>query len=166
VTDIPEVEDPGSEGTQKESAGELLPPESRNTFQQQPIQDAARGLAASSPRSLGGEVGARFIAASVSHLTNDLQETKRELSDTREKLDKTRDQLSNERSDVAAKAERLRSLSGVRHLRNISIAAGTVLMGLAVDFSRSEFSSMSLLLGGLGILIIVMGWIAPKEDER
>lgn len=166
MTEIPKVDDAGSEGSQVASSVELLPPEKTNPFEQQPIEEAARGLAATNARSLGGEVGARFMAASVSHLSNDLQVTKRELSETREKLEVTRNELSKANVDVSVLREKISSISGVRHLKNISITAGTILFGIAIDFSRNEFNSMSVVLAGIGLLLVVMGWITPKGGNN
>jgi hypothetical protein len=166
VTEVPEIDDSGSSGSQTSSAGEVLPPETENPFEKQPIQEAARGLAASNPRSLGGEVGARFVAASVSHLSNDLQETKRELSDVRAQLETAKSNLSDEKRTSAVLSERLSSIRGVRHLKNVSIAAGTILIGIAIDFSRNEFDSMSVVIAGIGLLMIAMGWISPKGGGK
>jgi len=166
VTDIPEVVDTGSEGSQTASSVELLPIETKNPFEQQPIQEAARGLAMTHPRSLGGEVGARFMAASISHLSNELQETKRELAETRNKLETTRNELFKAKSDVAVLTEKISSMSGVRHLKNVSIAAGIILIGVAIDFSRNEFDSMSVVLAVIGLLMIIMGWVAPKGGKE
>ena len=166
MTDVPEINDSGSAGSQISSSGELLPPEIVNPFEKQPIQEAASGLAASNPRSLGGEVGARFIAASVSHITNDLQETKRELSGVRKQLETTQSDLSDEKRNSAVLSERLSSISGVRHLKNVSIAAGTILTGIAIDFSRNAFDSMSIAIAVIGLLMIVMGWMSPKGGEK
>lgn len=166
MTDVPVVDDSGSAGSQKASSGEVLPLEPESPFEQQPIQEAARGLAATNPRSLGGEVGARFVAASVTHLSNDLQETKKELANVRNRLDAAKDNLSAEKQNSAVLSERLRSIGGVRHIKNISIAVGTVLIGFAIDFSRNKFDSLSVIIAGIGLLMIVMGWVSPKGGKE
>ena len=127
----PEPDDTGSSGTQETSVvkAEI---EKEVLLHGLPITRTVEGLAATKSRGMGGEVVAGLLAGSFTQLSQDLQQTKSELSTTQGKLDETKEVLSNFKVKSAVLSERVKSLTSGRHLKKLSITAGTALVGISI----------------------------------
>ena len=112
---------------------------------------------------MGGEVAANLIAGSFTQLSHNLQETRQDLQSTREKLEKTQEELSEYKTKTAVLQAKVGAYSKGRHLKNICIAAGTALIGIAIDFYRNNFDKFAYIVGLLGALLIFLGWFSKEE---
>jgi hypothetical protein len=130
-----------------------------------PIARAVEGLAATKARSMGGEVAAGLLAGCFQQVAHELEQTKEDLRTTRSDLDRTREDLSSWKQKAAVLQERVRAMAGGRHLKNLSLTAGTALVGFAVEFMRNNMKEVSYVLGGLGSLLILFGWLATGREE-
>lgn len=132
------------------------------------IAGTVQGLAASNPRSFGGEVSAKIIAGTISETLRQLTTEKREHALTRATLDSVRAELTNERISSATISERLRSTGRIRHFSNFGVAAGSAIFGFGIDLSSSSTNTQigSILLA-LGLCMIVLSFfLSPSNPQK
>lgn len=162
MTEIPKPTETGSSGTQQAGTSELVTIAEKSPLSGLPITQRVEGLAATHSRSMGGEVAANLIAGSFSQLSHDLQATRDELNNTRDELRQALNDLSNAKIRVAVLEERSSTAERDRHLKNLSITAGTALIGIGIELYRNNFDKFGVIVGGLGLLLFLLGWFAPK----
>lgn len=148
MAEIPEVRDSGATGEQEEGNSELVHPNQQTLFPQ-PIAETIQGLAASNARNLGGVVVAGLVSVSFSQLAHELQDAKSDLRNTRKELSTSYDELSACRTRVAVLEERVTTDSRQKHLRNVAIAGGSMIVGLALQLDPSTLGALPIVLGGL-----------------
>lgn len=165
VIEVPENEETGSTGEQQSSSVELIPVDQESPFPLAPIAEAVQGLAADRSRSFGSEVATRLMAAVVTQSSNELADTKSELRASREKLESTRKELSRCETKEAVLQERVSESNRGQLRRNISIAGGMILLGVAFNLSESEFDPLSLLIGALGLVLVIVGWYRRASES-
>ena len=167
MPDIPQPDDTGSAGTQEIATQQEILPVSSSPLEGLPIAEAVAGLAATKSRSMGGELAARLIDGSFRQVSYDLRETQRELRETRQRLSGVQEELSKCKTKAAVLTERIRAHARGRHLRNLSVMVGTVLVGIGVELYRNDLVKSSLLIGILGVLLMLFGWLSTGgEAER
>ena len=167
LLEIPKPVDTGSAGTQASTAADAAIPTVFAPFEGLPISRRVEGLAASKPRSMGGEVAASLIAGSFAQLSQELTDARGELKTTRSTINELKDALSECRERAVVLAERVRSYARDRHRRNVYIMVGTAIVGLGADFLRSDLDKQGLICGLLGLLLLAIGWFSgPKEDDK
>ena len=160
---FPEIIETGSTGTQgsadKDSA--LIPLEPTKPFDGLLIAKAVAGLAASKPRSLGGEAAANMLSGAFMQLSNNNAELKAENKELHDKYDNVKDEFSESNKEVAVLKERLHSTGRFKHFQNISILIGTTLFALAF---KDDLASYRFILGSAGALLVLLGWfISPGK---
>lgn len=160
--DIPKPVETGSDGTQQAHVARLGTVEPESPFSGLPIARVVEGLAMTRARSMGGEVAAGLIAGTMTQLSYSYQETKNELHTANDKLDKIREDLSACKTRAAVLEERVLAHSRSRHLKNISIATGTALIGIGIQLFRNNFDKFSVMVGGLGVLLLFLGWFSRE----
>lgn len=166
MSDIPKPPDTGSDGSQ-EISKEMQATNFQSPMAGLPIARVVEGLAATRSKSMGGEIAAGLIAGSFTQISHELYETKQELKITRSTLEQKIENLSDYKQRAAVLEERVRSNSNSRHLRNLSIAVGTTLVGIAIEFLRNKMDNFSYITGALGFLLILLGWLsADKEASK
>ena len=165
VTKIPEVSESGATGNQEATSTGLVLQNQDPPFQPVPIAETIQGLAASNARNMGGAVAANLLSGSFSQLSRELQDAKSDLGDTRRELENVRDELSKSKTRAAVLDERVSTSGRQKHLRNVAIAGGSVILGLAsqIDYNQSE--ALPFVLGAIGILFLVMGWFWPLTEK-
>jgi hypothetical protein len=132
-----------------------------------PIAHVITGLAASNSRALGGEVASALIAGVTSQMVNELNQTKYELTQLRGKNESLVNTLSNERIQKAVLAERIDAFRSTRHLKNIGIAVGTLLIGTGVQLVRSDATTYGITSIIVGAIMLIAGWLSvPKEGGK
>lgn len=165
-TKVPEPNDSGSDGSQAQADA------TRELVLSQPLPNqivqAITGLAASNARAFGGEVASALIAGATSQMAVELNQTKLELASLREKHESLTNTLSDERVQKAVLAERIDSFRATRHLKNIGIAVGTLLIGTGLQLVRNDApAAYSVACFIVGALLLIVGWIsAPKEGGK
>lgn len=162
MTEIPELEDSGSAGTQKTGATEVVPVEQESPLQGLPIVDAFRGLAATRSKSLGGEVGAQLMVGLITQLSKELEDIKKELKDTREELGETREAHANTRIREAVLQARVNAHSKERFRGNLNIFSGTALVSVGIELYRNNINTLAFVVGGLGALLVILGWFSTE----
>lgn len=115
---------------------------------------------------MGGEVAAGLLAGSFSQLSYDLEATKAELKETREELRRKTDELSDVKTRAAVLQERVTAHGRDRHLRNLSIAVGTIMIGVGIELFRNNFDKLGYTVGGLGVLLVSLGWFSKDEGAE
>lgn len=165
-TDIPEIEDSGSSGEQEKATEVLVLPEQTSPFGNEPIAETMQGLASSNARSLGGEVAASLISATYTQITNSLSEMKDDLKRTRQELSVAKDKLADCKVESAVLKERVASSKSSRHMRSMGIFVGTSLVAIGITLGGSNFDTLAKIIGGLGILLILMGWFWPSPGGQ
>ena len=155
------------------SSGNQTAADSTSDFQEtNPLEGlhmvkAISGLASTHSRSLGGEVTSALIAGATTQLAFDYKELKGRHSNLSDKFDCQRDELEKTRTQKAILAERIRSEGQNKHLRNLSIAIGTSLIGTGIYLSRSGLDKYSFGAYGFGAILLILGWLSgPKEVEE
>ena len=168
MTEIPEIDETGLTGEQQSepAPGELILPNQESPFRPAPMEETVRGLAATKARSMSGAVAANLISGAFAQLSSDYAEAKSELGTTRANLDSTRKELSNCQIREAVLKERVSTDTHGRHLRNVAIVVGTSLLGIGFELNRNNADVPSLLAGGMGLLLIIMGWFWPRSESK
>ena len=161
MTEVPKPRDSGVSGTQEVGADnttalQVIPPMQSVTMTQ-----AIEGLAASRPRSLGGDVSAAFIAAAMSQMSQELQATRGSLREKEERLQVLSDELTQVKVRNASLTSHLGVAGKTQRLRQFSIFAGTAILGISVDLFKNENMSLALLTAAIGIGLLVFGWLSP-----
>lgn len=162
MTEIPKPTDTGSAGTQQTGTGEVVAIAKVGPFVGLPITQRVEGLVATHSKSMGGEVAANLIAGSFGQLSYDLQSTKQELSDSRRELKQVLGELSEAKTRSAVLEERASTAERDKHLKNLSITAGTALIGIGIELYRNNFDKFGYIVGGFGLLLVVLGWFSRK----
>lgn len=163
--EIPEPADSGSDGSQikADTTNGLVP--SRPVAP--PMARAIVGLAASNSRAFGGEIASVLIAGATSQMSTELDESKKELAVLRKKIERIVGELSDERVAKAVLVERIEAYRSTRHLKNIGIAVGTLLLGTGIQLIRNEAGLYGLACVVIGALLLLLGWhSAPKGGEK
>jgi hypothetical protein len=156
---IPTPQDSGADGSQIKA--EMATP--KTDTQQVGMAQAITGLAASNSRAFGGEVASTLIAGATSQMSIELMQTKQELKDLRESYSQQTQDLANERIQSAVLSERIDSYISSRHLKNISISIGSVLIGIGITLitNKLEIYGFSSLI--IGAILMIFSWAsAPK----
>ena len=165
-TEIPEPKDSGSDGTQVNSDGgsELVAAQPLTA----PMAKSITGLAASRSRAFGGEVASTLVAGITSQMAVELDQTKQELALLRTDRESLRDDLANERINSAILNERISAFQSTRHLKNVGIAVGTILLGGGVQLSRADNAELvGVATGVIGAVLVLMSWLSvPKGGDR
>lgn len=101
-------------------------------------------------------VASTLIAGATSQISVELSQTKLELAQLRNKHEVLANTLSDVRIQKAVLAERIDAFRLTRHLKNIGIAVGTLLVGVGVQLVRSDatmvYGVASILVGALLVL--------------
>jgi len=166
MTEIPFIKDSGSLGTQEPGKDKISIMDQKDPLEGLPISKAVYGIASARPRSIGGEVAANLISGSFAQLSYELQESKNELKNYKEELNETKTELFNWKEKAAVYKERLSFDSRIRHLKNLGIASGSIMLGLSVDFMRNDQSKLSYIIGMLGLLLISFGWFSTRKEAN
>jgi hypothetical protein len=131
------------------------------------MADAITGLAASNSRAFGGEVASALIAGATSQMAIELKEAKYELAELREKLESATKAWTDEKVKAAVLTTRIQEFRSTSHLKNISIAVGTLLIGIGIQIVQSNTPDYGVATVIVGSLLIFIGWnTAPKESEK
>lgn len=162
---IPEPPDSGSNGKQvKADIAEgvvMLQPVGRS------MANTITGLAATNARAFGSEITSALIAGATSQMSHELDQTRQELRDQRIKNEKLASELSNEKIKRAVLTERIDSFRSSRHLKNVSIAAGSLFFGTGVKLIDSGSTAYGVAGVAIGTLLIIFSWSsAPKGGEK
>ena len=166
VPQIPEPKETGSSGTQLTGVGEIVSFAKESPLEGLPIIQRLEGLVAAKSRCLGGEVSTSLIVGSFAQLSYELQIARRDLHDTRDELKRTLEEMSAVKIKAAVLQERVNAYLRERHLKNLSITAGTVMIGIGIDLYRNNFDYYYI-VGGLGALLLILGWFSKsKEAEK
>lgn len=166
MTEIPKPTETGSAGTQQAGTRALVTIAEESPLSGLPITQRVEGLAATRPRSMGGEVAASLLAGSFSQLSLDLQTTRDELKDTRGELKQTLNHLSDAKTRAAVFEERASAAERGRHVKNLSNTGGTVLIGIGIELYRNSLNNLGIIAGGLGFLFVFLGWFTPKGEAE
>lgn len=166
MTDIPQPQDTGSSGTQQAGSSDLMPLDREGPLHGLFITQTIEGLAATRSRSMGGEVAANLLAGSFSQLSHDLHATKAELKATRDDLREKTDALSEMKTKAAVLQERVSAHDRERHLRNLSIAVGSALIGIGIELYKNNFDKFGFTAGGIGVLLVFLGWFSFSKNEE
>ncbi|WP_137010768.1 hypothetical protein [Ectopseudomonas oleovorans] len=161
--DVPSLEDSGSDGSQVAARNDIiaapiakpLPSSLVSTFE---------GLSNNNSRNLGGEVTSRLIAGTVAHLSEELNQHKRELNELRIKNETLREKLSIEQAKSAVMKERIDTFRSARHLTNIGLSLGSLFIGVGVPLIIDQNYSFGIILSLSGIVLSSASWIfIPKR---
>lgn len=165
MTEIPSPHDTGSDGSQKIS-NEVISLKHQSPTDGLPITKMVEGLAATRSKNMGGDVAAGLIAGSFSQLSHELCEAKQEEKRIRANFEEISEKLSDCKQRAAVLEERVRSTAQNKNLRNLSITAGTALVGFAIEFKRNDLNNYSIITGGLGFLLILFGWLSSDGEVK
>ncbi|WP_156507584.1 hypothetical protein [Halioglobus sp. HI00S01] len=166
MTDLPTPDKSGSSGEQ-ELATVVEPEQPIGAFEGiAPVAHTMAGLAATNSRSLGGEVAANVLSASVSQISAELIDTKRELNHVRGQLDECRNTTSTWREKAGVLQERVKGARTARNLGNAAITLGTAAVGVAIELYRQSLNTTSYLVGAIGIAIVLLGWFAGSGGSE
>jgi hypothetical protein len=164
-TEVPEPQDSGSDGSQIKAdlAHEFIPSQQLTN----PMAQAISGLAASNSRAFGGEVASTLIAGATSQMSIELNQTKEELAVLRDKYESLMNSLAEVRIKKAVLSERIVGFNSTRHLKNIGIAIGGILLGLGVKLIGDNAQAYGFGAIIVGALLLIAGWFStPKEGEK
>lgn len=163
---IPYPTNPGSSGLQKQEQ-QATAVNTSAPFAQNHLATAIEGIAASSTRALGGEVGSAMVAAATRQLVSDNEQLRAENRDLRSRYDTQRNDLEDSRTKAAVLRERLSAEGRNRHLRNLSITIGVGLFGIGLNMARTEIDAASIGAMVVGVVLGLLGWLTgPRGDAE
>lgn len=165
LTEVPKLSDSGSDGNQIKADVnyELI---SAKPLTNQGAQ-AIIGLAASNAKYLGGEVTSALVVGVTSQMSAELSQTKQELVAMRDKNEALMHALADERIKKAVLIERIEGFNSTRHLKNIGIAIGGILLGIGVKLIGDNVQPYGLAAIIVGSLLLIAGWFStPKEGDK
>lgn len=163
--EIPEPKDSGSDGSQIKSQTLGEP----SSFQPvgRPIANAVIGLANANSRAFGGEVASTLIAGVTSQMSVELDQTRQELTEQRKKNEKLAIDLSNEKIKSAVYSERLEAFRSTRHLKNVGVSVGTLLVGTGIQLIRSASEAYGVACLVVGSVLVIISWAStPKVGDK
>lgn len=163
---IPLPDESGSDGSQAKadtSTQELMPAK----VSPMPMADSIIGLASSNSRAFGGEVASTLVAGVAAQMASELQQTKAELSSVRIKAEASASDLADERVKSAVLSERLRAFQATRHIKQLGVAVGTLLLGTGFQLARAGNTPIAVTAAVIGaLLVIVSWWSVPHGGDK
>lgn len=163
---IPLPDESGSDGSQAKadtSTQELMPAK----VSPMPMADSIIGLASSNSRAFGGEVASTLVAGVAAQMASELQQTKAELSSVRIKAEASASDLADERVKSAVLSERLRAFQATRHIKQLGVAVGTLLLGTGFQLARAGNTPIAVTSAVIGaLLVIVSWWSVPRGGDK
>ncbi|HIJ75348.1 MAG TPA: hypothetical protein HPP81_01390 [Deltaproteobacteria bacterium] len=124
-----------------------------------PIAQTIGGLAATHPRSFGGEAAAKLLTSSFYQLSHDLETTRQELQRTQLDRKQACDKLSDLKTEVAVLREHVRGHPRENIIRNLCSTVGTGLIGIGVTLHDKNVEGIGYLTGLLGIGLLAFAWL-------
>lgn len=122
------------------------------------------GLAASHPKSLGGDVASALIAGVAQQLTSENKELKTSLEKLTNKYEEERKKTEQIKIENAVLKNIINTDRQNKHLRNFAITFGMGLIGTGIFLSRSQLDKYAVGAYGIGFILILFGWFSgPKE---
>lgn len=165
MAEIPTPVETGVAGTQQLGPVRSAPPDATPPLHGLPMTQVIEGLAASRPKSFGGEVPAALVAGAVTHLSHDLRAAQRAAQTKDDQLQQALRDLSQAKERIATLTERLSAAQGSQRLKQICIFIGTALLGLSVDMYKNNMEKPSFLLAILGGSLLLFGWLTPSAGS-
>ena len=164
-TEIPDPNESGSDGLQIRDEENETPLVSQQIGR--PIAKAITGLAASNPRAFGGEAASTLIAGVTLQMAGDLENAREEIANLRGENKQLTSELAEERVKSAVLRERIGSFRSSRHLKNVGVSIGALLVGLGIQFVLGESAEIGIAGIALGVVLLLASWnAAPKEAQK
>lgn len=163
---IPEAE--ASSGQQEETHAETsivtaIVPRSSN---QNPFEKTIHGLATDNSKTLGGEVGAKMLAAMTSHMASENTEKKFEIQILQNEIKKQNNELLLLREKNAMLSERLKGVNAGNRIKSFSIFLGASLITFSVDYYSSGQLKIAGALAVAGLVSTILGWwLSPGGED-
>jgi hypothetical protein len=164
--EIPKPPGIGSAGNQQPEASDFTPIEPYVPLTGLPMAQRVEGLAATKPRSLGGEVAATFLAGSFSQMSTELQLQREQASSAIERADRLQQQLAISTARVAVLEERLAAYERIQTVKHIAVFAGTALLAVSIDLFKAELKGLGSIVGFLGAALLLFGWITRQRGDQ
>lgn len=124
-----------------------------------PIAQTVSRLAATHPRSFGGEVAAKLLTSSFYQLSHDLETTRQELQRTQLDLKQACEKLTDLKTEVAVLREHVRGHHKENIIRNLCSTVGTGLIGIGVTLHGKNVEGIGYLTCLLGIGLLAFSWL-------
>lgn len=164
-TKVPDPNESGSDGLQVRDEENETPFESQQIGR--PVAEAITGLAASNPRTFGSEGASALIAGVTLQLTVDLELAREEIINLRTENKQLTSELAEERVERAVLKERIGSFRSSRHLKNLGVSIGSLLVGLGIQLVLEESTAIGFAGIALGAVLLLASWsAAPKEGKE
>lgn len=163
MTEIPVPDETGVAGTQRPGTNDPALFDATPPLHGLPMTQVIEGLAASRPRSFGGEVPAALVAGAVTHLSHDLRDAQRMAQAKDEQLQRAQKELAMANVTIAKLSERLGATKGTQRLKQFCIFVGTALLGLSVDLFKNNLETPAYLIGALGGALLAFGWLTRSN---
>jgi len=161
---IPTPDKAGVIDTQTRSNSDLELVEAKKPLEGLDMAQAITGLAASYPKSLGGNVSSALIAVITQQLESDKQELKISLKECSKKYEEERNATEQIKIENAVLKNIINTDRQSKHLRNFAITFGMGLIGTGIFLSRSQLDNYAVGAYGLGFILVLFGWLSgPKE---
>lgn len=162
---IPKTKDSGSDGSQVENneLSELV--ESNQLGELSPLSSTIQGIATSNNRAFGSEAASAMVAGVTNYLDSQLKLSKEENSKLQENLNALNELYTKAQVDNAVLKQCIKSNYQHRHLRNIAIAIGTMMLtAVSIPLFSSpqyhDYGYVSLIIGGL---LVGIAWFMPVQ---
>lgn len=152
----PNPADTGASGTQEASSEsssiEVIPP----PFSNQTI-DTIMGLAASRPKSFGGEAMASMVSAICYQTSADLQSARKELK-------RSEEELTDSKVRIAVLEERIAGFIREDLPKKATITLGTLMASLGFS-NVSNIGLVGVAFGFIGLLLVIIGWFNGRKGD-
>ena len=123
------------------------------------VTDAIVGIASSNARSMGAESVAKIVASWTQQLTTELRQSRRQ-------VDQLQSELAAETTRTAVLTERLGTKASTGKLQLLLTTVGMAVVGIAIDLYKNNLEKLAYVLGGVGALLVIVGWIWPMRWTR
>lgn len=119
------------------------------------VPDTIDGLVATHSKNLGGDVGARILAASFRQTSNQLAGAHARIAEQEVELRVANTAITELKVENAKLTAQLTTIAGTNRIKHACTFIGTAMLGLAVDLFKNNVATPAILLAVLGAALLV-----------
>jgi len=123
-----------------------------------------KNIARKNPKNLGGDSTSLFVNGIIHHLTDEIENLKKQIKEKDELLKTTRDNLISSKIDLTAITEKLKAADQHSRKNQWTGIIGTALLGVAIDLYKSGLN-ISYLVGLFGAIIVALPLLTSYRNS-
>ncbi|QNK67837.1 hypothetical protein [Variovorax sp. PAMC26660] len=121
-------------------------------------------MAAANPRSLGHDLAAQIVAASMQQMEDTIAQQKADLRSLSKANDSLKDEVGELKTANEVLRERLGTKSKIESLRGLFGVGGAALLGVAIDLYKAQFP-IAVVVAAVGAVLVVFSVFGVPERK-